>query len=227
MIAAARAALARLEQAGIGPQPVPRAAAASAGEVARRGRLILASLGIEPSDEVEALPGSLAAALPEVAAGPGMHLLVRAIAQRDPVLARRAARSLAGLGPGLTPAGDDLLAGAAATVAGLGEAVGLNGLAWSAWLAALTGPEARARTTALSAKLLELAALGTVLRPVLPLLDLGPAGDRELGAAVADLRGLGHSTGRAYGLAVGATAWLLGGSPGPVRRVPQQTGAPK
>ena len=41
----------------------------------------------------------------------------------------RAARGLAGLGPGLTPSGDDLLAGFAAAWTLVGESLGLGGVA--------------------------------------------------------------------------------------------------
>lgn len=46
---------------------------------------------------------------------PALNQLCRAARTGDPVAAAAAARGLAGLGPGLTPAGDDLLAGFVAT----------------------------------------------------------------------------------------------------------------
>ena len=104
--------------------------------------------------------------------------------------ARRAA--LIGLGPGLTPEGDDVVA------------------AWPPWLPSGPWPAAEkdawlrgaarsgsaARTTALSATLLELAAAGMGPEPLQALLG----GRRE---ALARLLRIGHSTGRAYALAAG------------------------
>jgi hypothetical protein len=152
--------------------------------------------------------------LPEVSGRPagraGIDLLMEAIATRDPQVCGRAAELLTGLGPGLTPAGDDLLAGAAAAVVAFGDATGFAGRGRRLWLAATTHVQLTARTTPLAARMLRLAAAGEVLGPVEPLLDLTPPGAARLNEALATLARLGHSTGRAYGLAVGAGAWLLG-----------------
>ena len=209
----ARATLASLERAGIAPERIRPADGACAPAVRRRGACILRGFGLEPPPDVQALSGALAPALPEVSGRPagraGIDLLMEALATRDPHVCGRAAELLAGLGPGLTPAGDDLLAGAAAAVVAFGDVTGLGGRHRSSWLAA-THVRVTARTTPLAARLLRLAAAGEVLAPVEPLLDLTPRGAARLTGALATLPRVGHSTGRAYGLAVGASAWVLG-----------------
>lgn len=206
--------LASLERAGVAPRPAPVADLAAAGKVWRRGARVLEAMGLEPPAEPAAVRGLLAVALPEIPWGATAwaetDLLARAVAERDAELSGRAARALAGLGPGLTPAGDDLLAGAAAAVAVLGGATGFRGDDRASWLAALTSVHAAGRTTGLSARLLALAARGTVLRPVVALLELTPEADASLPARVAALRRVGHSTGRLYAVAVGTAACLLG-----------------
>jgi hypothetical protein len=120
--------------------------------------------------------------------------LVRAVESRDPSLAAVVGRRLIGRGGGLTPEGDDLVAGVAAVVASLPWPGALR----EAWLGALVGNDLRGRTTALSATLLELAVRGMGPEPLQALL----AGDA---GALARLQALGHSTGRAIaaGAAVG------------------------
>jgi hypothetical protein len=94
-----------------------------------------------------------------------------------------------GRGPGLTPEGDDYVAGIAGVLAAAGrhEAV-----------AALIGADLRRRTTALSATLIELAARAMGPQPLQAVL----AGNAD---ALADLLALGHTSGRAYarGAAIG------------------------
>jgi hypothetical protein len=89
-------------------------------------------------------------------------------------------RALAGLGPGLTPSGDDVLAG---YVAGL---VLLHGLRKEA---ARIAEEAAARTNSLSATLLRHAALGEVPEPVHILFATGDT---------RPLLSFGHSSGPAW-----------------------------
>ena len=123
--------------------------------------------------------------------------LVEAVVSRDPERAALVGRRLIGRGGGLTPEGDDLLAGAAAVVASSPWPEALR----EAWLGALVGRALRARTTALSATLLELAVAGMGPEPLQALV----AGDAT---AYSRLVALGHSTGRAYarGAAVGLLA---------------------
>ena len=138
-------------------------------------------VGGEPWDPTLRITGD-AAALECVGDAPPD--LVRAVETRDPDLAAAAGARLIGRGPGLTPEGDDLVAGVAAV------------LSYDPpWVAALIGTDLRARTTSLSATLLELAARGMGPEPLQALL----AGER---GALDRLLRLGHSTGRAY--AVGA-----------------------
>jgi hypothetical protein len=125
----------------------------------------------------------------------------------DLPLAEAAARLL-GRGPGLTPEGDDVLAGAAVGLRALGPAAGATAGEIDALVGALVPPDLRGRTAALSATLLRLAAEGAAPEPVHRL--LGP-GDR--GAALADLRRLGASTGAAIaaGIALAARYLVLTG----------------
>jgi hypothetical protein len=113
--------------------------------------------------------------------------LVRAVESRDVEAAALVGARLIGRGPGLTPEGDDLVAGVCAVIA----AGDWPGALREAWVGALIGGDLRRRTTALSATLLELAALGMGPEPLQALV----AGDP---GALARLEAIGHSTGRAY-----------------------------
>jgi hypothetical protein len=99
---------------------------------------------------------------------------------------------LVGRGAGLTPEGDDVLAGACAVLAAAGRADRA---------AALLPADLRERTTALSATLLELAVQGAAAAPLHDLVDPGRASWRD---ALAEMRALGHTSGGA--MAVGAAA---------------------
>ncbi len=125
-----------------------------------------------------------------------------------------AAARLLGRGPGLTPEGDDVLAGAAAGVRALAPAAGVAAAGADALVAALVPADARARTGALSATLLALAAGGAAPEPVHRLLAAGPEAARE--RALADLGRLGASTGRAVaaGVALAARYLTLGTAQG-------------
>jgi hypothetical protein len=106
-----------------------------------------------------------------------------------------AAERLLGRGPGLTPEGDDLLAGAVAVLAALARPHAL--------LDALAAADLRVRTTALSATLLELALRGCGPEPLHRL--FGPDDWR---GALAELSQLGHTTGRAYAIGAATAAAL-------------------
>jgi hypothetical protein len=172
-------------------------------------------LGGVPASEPSALAAHLEGCTRSDAAGPrgeeGVRKLLRAAGQRDAGLASEAADLLLGWGAGLTPEGDDLLAAAAAAAAGFGPAVGFDEPCRRMWSEALCplGPErGAARTTALSSTLLALAAEGMVLEPVRNVLDLSRSPER-CRADVARLLSIGHGTGRAYALGLGAVAALL------------------
>ena len=186
----------RLDAAPVWDPVLPRAAPEDAAVLRPRGAAILASLG--PS-EAEGL-----------AAGErgreGLALLRRALAERDADLAERGAALLVGLGGGLTPEGDDVLAATAAVVGAVADAAGLADGERARLVAALVPADAAARTTALSATLLTLAARGGVIEPVHRLLDPAGEGWRD---ALATLVATGASTGRAYATATGSALVLL------------------
>lgn len=129
----------------------------------------------------------------------GLAHLERALEAGDASDAGRASDALLGLGPGLTPEGDDVLVGAALAVAAAGRAVGLSPGARQRLAAALCPADSDRRTTRLSATLLRLAAVGA-----------GPeAMGRVLGgdgAARLELSRLGATSGRAL---LAATDWSL------------------
>jgi len=137
----------------------------------------------------------------------GLRHLTRAVATRDPAAAALAAERLTGLGGGLTPEGDDVLAATAAVVAAAGGAAGFGADDRARWLAALVPGETAQRTTALAATLLRLAARGRVIEPVHRLLDTGR--DHAWRDGLATLAATGASTGRAYAAAVASTLALL------------------
>lgn len=92
---------------------------------------------------------------------PKMQLLARAAWEQDMVCVEEATRGLAGLGPGLTPAGDDVLAGFAAVMALLSARISADSTSRS-HVAEVIAAVARPRTTMLSGVLLEHAARGEV-----------------------------------------------------------------
>jgi uncharacterized protein DUF2877 len=172
--------------------------------LAARGAAVLRALGV--AGAADGLAGGSHRRAREAATalsppGAAVGALVAALGSGVGAARLRAARDLVGRGPGLTPEGDDLLAGAAAVAAAAGDPLGLP-------------PELRELTTPLSATLLELAAAGAAARPVHALLDLEDAGWRP---ALRDLERLGASSGRAIALGVGAAAVALG-APRPAAR---------
>ncbi|WP_328814871.1 DUF2877 domain-containing protein [Nonomuraea cypriaca] len=121
-----------------------------------------------------------------------------------------AAEQLMGLGPGLTPSGDDVLAGLLVTLRHLGAATGTGRAIWLAdWLAATVTFDARTRTTRISATLLHCAARGEASPEVIAVLR-GIAGRQALEPALRRLHRLGHTSGAdlAQGIAIGLAAVL-------------------
>jgi hypothetical protein len=124
---------------------------------------------------------------------------------------------LVGLGPGLTPSGDDVLAGAL---------IGLHAFARADVAERLAGwlrPRADGRTGLVSRAHLACAAEGegaAVLHDALNALASGDAS--TLAAATAAVGTLGHCSGwdGLLGIAVAATAWLAAGVAGEARSTP-------
>jgi uncharacterized protein DUF2877 len=106
-------------------------------------------------------------------------------------------RQLLGRGPGLTPQGDDVLAGYLAGAAAYGIPADD--------VRALVDGEAASRTTTLSAALLRHAAVGEAIPQVSGLLD-ALAGSRPLDPALAELFAVGHTSGAALASGVVAAA---------------------
>jgi hypothetical protein len=115
----------------------------------------------------------------------------------------RAATLLAGLGPGLTPSGDDLIGGIMLAL----SATGHDGLRDALW--AFLEPELDALTVPISAMHLSAAADGMGHVTLHVLRDCILAGDVPAGA-VSDLAGIGHTSGwdAAAGIVLGLTAAL-------------------
>jgi len=141
----------------------------------------------------EGVPHS-AFTLPGLPAGPGGPLaaLRGAVRRADLDAALRTATRLIGLGPGLTPAGDDVMAG---TMAGL---VLLGHPAADRFAAAVTALAA-GRTTELSRALLRHAAAGRVSAEYAAVLH-GLVGERPLAPAIGGLLSTGATSGRAMAL---------------------------
>ncbi|WP_052423868.1 DUF2877 domain-containing protein [Nonomuraea candida] len=121
-----------------------------------------------------------------------------------------AAEQLVGLGPGLTPSGDDVLAGLLVALRHLGLATGTEpAVRLADWLAATVTYDARTRTTPLSATLLHCAARGEASPEVIAVLR-GAAGRQPLEPALRHLYRLGHTSGAdlAQGIAIGVTSVL-------------------
>ncbi|WP_062345637.1 DUF2877 domain-containing protein [Herbidospora yilanensis] len=121
-----------------------------------------------------------------------------------------AAEQLMGLGPGLTPSGDDMLAGLLVTLRSVGTAAGVGRAVWLAdWLAAAVTFDARTRTTPISATLLHCAARGEAGLETLAVLR-GLTGRQPLEPAAHRLLRLGHTSGAdlAWGIRTGVSAVL-------------------
>jgi hypothetical protein len=124
--------------------------------------------------------------------------LTEALRRRDAAGLAVATRALLGRGAGLTPAGDDVLAGTLATLRVLGPscspAVAGDAEAMADVIAGAVTGVAHERTTALSAQLLRHADRGAVALPVADVLR-AVAGRGELVGAAARLAGMGHTSG--------------------------------
>jgi hypothetical protein len=132
--------------------------------------------------------------LPGMPTGPGGPLaaLRGAVRRSDLEAALRTAGRLIGLGPGLTPAGDDVMSGTMAGLVLLGHPAAERFAAGVLSLAA-------GRTTELSRALLRHAAAGQVSGEYSAVLQ-GMVGERPLGPAIAGLLATGSTSGRALAL---------------------------
>lgn len=148
---------------------------------------------LEPTT-TEALAARCAAARPRLACVEDGGL-GRSLKRNDPAAVRHAMCTLLGKGEGLTPEGDDVLAGLLAGLRLLGPAVGAPGAGGMlAAIAPVVLTEAPFRTTALSAALLRHAVAGEVADPVAAFFQV-LTGRGDLGAAVMGLYRMGDSSG--------------------------------
>ncbi|WP_315987623.1 DUF2877 domain-containing protein [Actinomadura sp. HBU206391] len=152
---------------------------------------------------------------------PGPGLLAGRCADGDLAHAVDAAERIVGLGPGLTPTGDDILAGLLVSLRLLGGSVhGGDRAVWLAdWLGAAVTAHAGTRTTALAATLLHCASRGQAGAEVAAVLR-GIAGQVPLRPAVRRLLGVGHTSGAdlTWGLLAGCRATLALATEAPGRR---------
>lgn len=153
-------------------------------------------------------PGHEALRLPDPfcqAAFGHMAELVRGVRRGEAGSVRRGARGLAGLGPGLTPSGDDALAGLMVALALAGRALGTARVALEEINPVILA-EAAGATGELSGEMLRYAALGQASEPVEEAAAAVLAGEEaQLGAAVARLCATGASSGvdHLWGILVG------------------------
>ncbi len=149
-----------------------------------RGRWLRSAFALEPAD-----------LFPDGEGADGARRVLTSIVTGDGEAAEEGLQLLIGRGRGLTPEGDDFVAGAVAVVAAAGRPHPL--------LDALAALRVRLRTTALSATLLELAAAAQVPEPLQRAFSVDAHG------GMCDLLRLGHSTGRAYAMGAAAAAASL------------------
>lgn len=160
-------------------------------------------------------PAALRRAALDLSAGPPSALLQPMFARRLAIAVDRlagadlagTARALGGLGPGLTPAGDDALAGILLVTRAL------RGPAAEAGLVAVAQA---VPTTSVARAQLEWAARGQGVEPVHDLLAaLAGSDEPAVRVHLGALRGLGHTSGAdlAYGLALGLRPRVIRVSP--------------
>ena len=188
------------------------------------GRLILEGLAVEVTRWWDPRP-ALAPITPEELAGTTAGLpddvpdidsapLRRALEVRSAGGILHAARSLLGKGPGLTPEGDDFLAGALAATRLLAEALGNERtISMIAGISTPLAQLAEARTTTFSAALIQSALRGQVAEPAGSLLR-ALTGRGDVAASHLSLIRVGHTSGPALaaGTVLGARALIHSGS---------------
>ncbi|ROO83926.1 uncharacterized protein DUF2877 [Actinocorallia herbida] len=160
---------------------------------------------------VMALENVLDPAACGLAGHPGPAALAAHCAAGDLARAVPAAERIVGLGPGLTPSGDDVLAGLLLSLRLLGSVLDGGGRAvWLAgWLAAAVTADTETRTTPMGAAALHCAAAGRPAAEAAAVLR-GLAGREQLVPAVGRLARPGRAGGQdlAWGLLAGARATL-------------------
>ncbi|MGH3319110.1 MAG: DUF2877 domain-containing protein [Streptosporangiaceae bacterium] len=148
---------------------------------------------------------------PGLGAHPTLETLASALAEGDLAGAVDSAERLVGLGPGLTPSGDDVLVGVllALRLLGRGYTGGRRATMLADWLAAAVTSYADTRTTALAGSLLTCAARSQAAAEVTAVVR-GLAAHETLEPAIRRLLAAGHTSGPdlACGLLVGGLAVL-------------------
>lgn len=133
-------------------QQALRVAAAAARAQAKDGLAALAGMGLP------GVPDPVLATRSLRVAGPLVHRLLRAVGAGDPAAAGEVADELAGLGPGVTPSGDDVV---------LGTIIGLRYVAKGRAVQMAMAANASTRTTWYSGQLLSYALAGEASAPLL------------------------------------------------------------
>ena len=187
------------------------AALRAASELTRQRLAEVAGPLAEPSHT------ALAAALAD-----SVGTVVAALKAGDDVAAFAAARRIVGLGPGLTPSGDDRLAGLIAGTLVLapsiasassgradGGAAGADSVGATERLGHAVAAAAEGRTTSVSAALLRHAASGQMADPATALVRAWVAADRDTVRATDRLLAVGSSSGRDLALGLLAAVELL------------------
>lgn len=188
--------------------------------------------GVRALEDELTAAGALTAAGPAgggLAGHPDPGGLAAACAAGDLAGAVEAAERIVGLGPGLTPSGDDILCGLLVSLRLIGGAVrhGDAAVRLADWLGAAVTADAGTRTTALAATLLHCAAAGGAGAEVAAVLRFvaghEPPGRTGQGA-VRRLLSVGHTSGTdlAHGVLAGCRAALALTAPG-VRSAPRVT----
>lgn len=137
--------------------------------------------------------------------------LAAATAAGDLARAVDVAERIVGLGPGLTPSGDDMISGLLVALHATGAALdgGEEALWLAGWLGAAVTADAETRTTTLAATLLDCAARGCASAEMAAVLH-AVAGQEPLEPAVSRLLAMGHTSGAdlAWGLLAGCSSAL-------------------
>jgi hypothetical protein len=124
----------------------------------------------------------------------GLAALVRAVRQGDEPAIERATLQLVGLGPGLTPSGDDVLGGFLAAGHFIARGFDADVERWVG-IGAIVVAAASGRTTVIGQALLDCAAVGEVGEAVGALLKAVAARSSVLQPALERVLAIGHTSG--------------------------------